>query len=63
MRIKFRGQFVFKGCEKLSKHCGFFYLSFQVKVLGNENGTGSFQRVSIKLRIQVCLAAHDVIIS
>ena len=26
---------------------------FQVKILGNDDGTGTLQRVSIKLRIQV----------
>lgn len=29
VRIKFRGQFVFKGCEKSSKHCGFFIFHFR----------------------------------
>ena len=31
--------------------CGWF----QVKILGNDDGTGTLQRVSIKLRIQVSL--------
>ena len=30
-----------------------FSIDFQVKILGNDDGTGLLQRVSIKLRIQV----------